>query len=97
MFVFKVPKYPELKIKRAWNLVKAEKGISNFFLDYEPAQYPERDDLFAVLSTIRNDELIKLIKTVKNNKTYSNQTEENEMIQIKAAISNEIVMYFKEN
>ena len=90
LLAFKAPKYPELKVESVWNLVKTDKEISSFFPDYESAQYPERDYLFAALSTTRKDELIKLIKTVKNNTAYSNQTEDDVIIQIKDAISNEI-------
>ena len=72
-------------------LVKTDKEISSFFPDYESAQYHERDYLFDVLSTTRKDELIKLIKTAKNNTAYSNQTEDDVIIQIKDATVFEVV------
>ena len=67
-----------------------QRDFKLFFLEYEPVQYPERYYLIAMLSTTRKDKLIKLIKIDKNNRAYSNQTENNKMIQIKGAVSNEI-------
>ena len=89
LLAFKVPKYSELKVESVWNLVKTDKDTSSFFPDYELAQYPERDYLFAVLSTTSKSELIKLIKNTKNNRFYSNQIKEDEMIQVKGAMSYE--------
>ena len=88
--VFKVPKYPELKVESVWNIVKTDSEINSYFPDYEQDQYPERDYLYAILSTLRKDELLQLIKTAKNNRAYSNQSEEDEMVQITNGIRNEI-------
>ena len=70
--------------------MKTDKDTSSFFPDYEPARYPERDFLFAMLSTTSKGELIKLIKNTKNNRSYSNQIKEDEMIQVKGAMSYDI-------
>ena len=90
LLVFKVPKYPELKVESVWNIVKTDSEINSYFPDYEQDQYPERDYLFAILSTLRKDELLQLIKTAKNNRAYSNQSEEDEMVQITNGFRNEI-------
>ena len=71
--------------------MKTDKETSSFFQDNESAQYSERDYLFAVLSKTNKDELIKLIKNAKNNRLYSNQAKEDEMIQVKGAMSYEIL------
>ena len=88
--VFKVPKYPELKVESVWNIVKTDSEINSYFPDYEQDQYPERDYLFAMLSTLRKDELLRLIKTAENGWACSNQSGENEMVQITNGIRNEI-------
>ena len=85
-----MPKYQELKVSEVWNLVKDDEEINSYFSEYEPGHYPERDFLYAVLSSIRGSELLQLIKTAKNNRAYTNQSEENEMIQMTSAIKVEL-------
>ena len=85
-----MPKYQELKVSAIWDLVKDDEEIRQYFPEYEPGNYPERDNLFAILSSLRKRGLLQLIKNAKNNRSFTENTEEDEMVQITPAIKTEI-------
>ena len=52
-----IPRYKELAVKIMWEYIKELIEIHQYFSDYTQKQIPERDYLFAVVSTLQNDVL----------------------------------------
>lgn len=56
MVFFETPNYPELAVKNVWPLVKENKNLLKFFLDFKLSQLPEKDFMCGILSSVRLDE-----------------------------------------
>ena len=58
---FEIPDYPELAVKHVWPLVKGNQDLIKYFPDYKPSQLPEKEFIYAVLSTLKPNAVRELI------------------------------------
>ena len=56
-----VPRYQELSVEQIWPMIKDFDDIAIYFPDYTEKHKPDRDYMYSILSTLRYDELKKVI------------------------------------
>ena len=86
-----VSKYPELSVSTIWKYIRESKELMEYFPDYPEIQLPERDYMFAVVSTVFPKALRKLIEETRMNRTSKNKEMDNDLIEINKEIKEEIM------
>ena len=61
------------------------------FVDLEENEYPEREYLWTIVSTLRSENTKELIKTARNKRTTKELADQNSLIQIDPSIYQEIL------
>ena len=85
-----VPKYDELSSIKIWNFVKEISNLLQYFPDLSSSTIPDRTYLFTILSTQKGEELNKLIKKSRDMRAVQNEVDENQIIEIRKDIKDEI-------
>ena len=85
-----VPMYAELSSTRIWNFVKEVPDLLQYFPDFPENMVPDREYLFTIISTLRGDELKKLIKKSRDSRSLQNEDNQDKMIEITKDIKDEI-------
>ena len=85
-----VPKYSELSISKIWPFVKEIEDLNAYFPDLEEVEYPEREYLWTIVSTLCSENTKELIKTARNKRTTKERADQNSLIQIDPSIYQEI-------
>ena len=88
-----VPKYDELSSIKIWNFVKEIQDLLQYFPDLSSSTFPNRTYLFTILSTLKGEELNKLIKKSRDMRAVQNEVDENQMIEIRKDTNNEIFRF----
>ena len=79
-----------MSISKIWPLVKEIEDLNACFVDLEENEYPEREYLWTIVSTLRSGNTKELIKTVRNKRTAKERADQNSLIQIDPSIYQEI-------
>ena len=74
-----------------WQMVLEWEDLKQYFPDYDPPQFPEREFLFGVLSTLRENEMRQLVKEARDNRAIVNNENEDGLIEILPEIKEEIM------
>ena len=85
-----IPMYAELSSTRIWNFVKEVPDLLKYFPDLPENMVPIREYLITIISTLRGDELKKLIKKSRDNRSLQNEVNQDKMIEIIRDIKYEI-------
>ena len=88
-----VPKYDELSSIKIWNFLKEIQNLLQYFPDLSNSTIPDRTYLFTILSTLKGEELNKLIKKSRDMRALQNEVDENQMIEIRKDIKDEIFAF----
>ena len=89
-FDFNVPKYSEISVEKLWNMVKECDDIMDYFPDLDQDKLPERRFLMGILSTLRTEEMKRLISEARANRSITTQHDEDELIEMSLAVKTEI-------
>ena len=79
-----------MSISKIWPLVKEIEDLNAYFPDLEENEYPEREYLWTIVSTLRSENTKELIKTARNKSTIKERADQNNLIQIDPSIYQEI-------
>ena len=79
-----------MSISKIWPLVKEIEDLNAFFTDLEENEYPEREYLWTIVSTLSSENTKELIKTARNKRTTKERADQNSLIQIDPSIYQEI-------
>ena len=85
-----VPFYEELSASNMWEFIKEVPDLIKYFPDFPEHVVPDRTDLFTILSTLKGDELKKLIKNAHNNRAIGNEDDNDKLIEVRNDIKDEI-------
>ena len=88
----KVPNYPEISVENLWGNNKDDDEVKMYFPDFTEKQKPERKFLLDILSAIRYDYMCKVIKFTHQVRNLGEKVENNEVIEIKQDLLDEIMM-----
>ena len=80
-----------MSISKIWPLVKEIEDLNACFVDLEENDYPEREYLWTIVSTLRSENTKELIKTARNKRTTKELADQNSLIQIDPSIYQEIL------
>ena len=86
-----VPKYPELSVSTVWKYIKENDELMAYFPDYPDAQLPERDYMFAVISTVYPKASRKLIEQTRINRASECKEMDDDLIEINRELKDEIM------
>ena len=79
---FEIPNYPELGVKHVWPLVKENNDLLDYFPDYTQSQQPEKEFMYAVLSTLKPDEIRTLVASSVINRAPIEQDDKADLIEV---------------
>ena len=65
--------------------------LLNNFTDFEPRELPDREFMWTILSTLRENEVKTIINKVRGNRALSAQEDKQELIKIAPSILNELL------
>ena len=65
--------------------------LLNNFTDFEPRELPDREFMWTILSTLRENEVKTIINQVRGNRALSAQEDKQELIKITPSILNELL------
>ena len=77
-----IPKYKELSTNNVWIKVKQVPDLMKYFPNLEDNWLPDRDFMWTILSTLREDEVKKLVKDARKNRDVGNEEDKQELIAI---------------
>ena len=80
-----------MSISKIWPLVKEIEDLNACFVDLEENEYPEREYLWTIVSTLRSENTKELIKIARNKRTTKELADQNSLIQIDPSIYQEIL------
>ena len=86
-----VPKYKELSVNQVWKHVKESPELNKYFPNYTAAQLPNREFMYAIVSTIYPKALRSLIEDSRKNRIETHEDDKDELIDIDADYKNEIM------
>ena len=72
-------------------MVQECEDVMSYFPNLAPNQLPERKFIIGILSTLRNNEMRKLIKNARKNRSLTNNPEKDQMIQMTSCIREEVM------
>ena len=82
MKYLEIPRYKELSVKYIWSFVREVQALSSYFPTLQPNQLPDRDFMLSVLSTIRYDELHKMIQNARKHRSIKALEANDDLIHI---------------
>ena len=82
MIYFEIPNYPELGVKHVWPLVKENNNLLDYFPDYTQNQQPEKEFMYAVLSTLKPDEVRALVASSVMHRAPISQDDKADLIEV---------------
>ena len=85
-----VHRYPELSVEQIWPMIKDFDDIAIYFPDYAEKQKPDRDYMYSILSTLRYDELKKVVVNARKKRAKENELIDDEFVFIEKNILSEI-------
>ena len=65
--------------------------LLKYFPDFEPGELSDREFMWTILSTLREDAVKTIINQVRSNRALSNQEDKQELIEIAPSILNELL------
>ena len=74
------PKYKELGVKKLWPYIKELEDLAIYFPDMKPDQYPDRDYMWTVISTLRTDVTQKLVKQARDHRSVTREENNEELV-----------------
>jgi hypothetical protein len=86
-----VPKYKELSVQKVWTYVAQNDELIEYFPDLADGQFPERDYLFAIVSTLYPKSLRKLIEEARIHRAKAGDEDDEELIWILPEIKKSIM------
>ena len=84
-------RYQEFGMKQIWEFVKKIPELIQYFPDYADGQLPERAYMWNILWTLREDAWVKILETVRKDKSIQAEESKVELIEIHPEILNEIL------
>ena len=79
-----------MSIQNVWPLIKGVDDFIVFFPDYNNSHMPDRDYMYSILATKRNEELQNMIDNARRNRAKKFQKIDDEVVYIKKDIYKEI-------
>ena len=86
-----VPRYKELSVHNIWSLVYEVPDLAQYFPTLQPNRTPDRNYMFAILATLRNEKTKNMIQNARKNRSPNAPEEVNNMIFINKNIYEEIM------
>ena len=77
-----IPKYKELSTKNVWMKVEQVLDLMKYFPNLENNELPDSDFMWTILSTLRKDEVKKLVKNAWSGRDVGNEEDKQELISI---------------
>ena len=81
-------------MKNVWPLVQENTDLLDYFPDYKKSQQPEKEFMFAVLSTLMPDEVRILIASCLKERAPVSQDEKADMIEVTKELNDEIIRLY---
>ena len=85
-----VPRFNELKVENVWSLIREVEDINVYFPDLKEHQLPNREYMYSVLSTLRNEEVKNMICNARKNRSIDSKEKEEDLVYISNEIYEEI-------
>ena len=86
-----VPKYRELSTRQIWTYVKGCQGLMIYFPDYTESQLPDREFMFAIISTVYPKSLRELVEKAREKRSLKEDADKDELIEIDPEVLNRIM------
>ena len=86
-----VPEYKELSVSQVWKHVKEVPELYKYFPDYTAGQLPNREFMYAVISTTYPKALRSLIEDSRKKRIETHEDDKDELIDIDGEFKNEIM------
>ena len=90
MINFEIPDYPELAVKHVWPLVTGNQDLIKYFPDYKPSQLPEKEFMYAVLSTLKPNAVRELIASCIVKRAPTSQDDKAGLIEVTSELKESI-------
>ena len=77
-------------MKKLWPYIKELEDLAIYFPDMKPDQYPDRDYMWTVISTLRTDVTQKLVKQARDHRSVTREENNEELVEVDPEIFREI-------
>ena len=82
MKYLEVPRYKELYVSNIWSLVREVQALVQYFPTFQPNQLPDRDFMFSILSTLRYDDLHKMVQNARKHRSIKSPEADDDLIHV---------------
>ena len=79
---FEIPKYPELATKNIWPLIKENNNLMAYFPYMKDSQFPEKEFMFGILSTLNPDAVRELVTAGMKNRRIDVQDDHGDLVEV---------------
>ena len=90
MNIYHLPKYQELSVKLIWEYIKSNEELCTYFPYYSSETLPNKEFLMGIISTIRPQEIYELIKSARDKRSISGDTDVGQLVKIEKSIKEDI-------
>ena len=91
---FEIPKYPELAVKNVWPLIKTNEVLFAYFPDLKESQFPEKEYMYGVLSTIKPDAVRELVAEGMKSRWPVAQDDHGDLVEVSGDLKHAITNLF---
>ena len=91
---FEIPKYPELAVKNVWQLIKTNEVLFAYFPDLKESQFPEKEYMYGVISTIKPDAVRELVAEGMKSRWPVAQDDHSDLVEVSGDLKHAITNLF---
>ena len=91
---FEIPEYSELGAKNVWPLVKQNQELLCYFPDYKPSQLPEKEYMYAILSTLMPEAVRKLVAESLKKRSPASQDDKDGLVEMIPELQQQITQLY---
>ena len=84
------PKYRELSVAKLWPYIKEVQELSQYFLNLNDGELPERDYTWTIISTVNPEATSKLIQDTRKNRGSQDVISQDQLVEVDPALFKEI-------
>ena len=77
-------------LKYIWNYIKELEDLAIYFPDYSKDQLPEREYMWSIVATLREDATQYLLKTARDNRSVNIQEDKNDLVEVSKTFMKEL-------
>ena len=79
---FQIPNYPELAVKNVKPLIENSSYLMMYFPDFKTSQLPEKELMYAVLNTLKPNEVRELVTQSFKNRAPKTQDDKDGLVEL---------------